>query len=192
MPRGGDVQPGPRPPGAGDAHRATLHTVSERAAQMLKWAEQNNAALLTIALDHLTLGRAALYTAILEGSSLHPCSAPLQHAVDGLATPAARPHPQWPSDPRLAAESHRPQHRPRERAERPGRGLGDRRARSHETPHGRHPPPPLPPLLPRSAVSLGIPATDSAAARGLVEKCGYGRRKEELEDAERAISGSGA
>ena len=31
-----------------------------------------------------------------------------------------------------------------------------------------------------------------AAARELIEKCGYGRRKEELEDAERAIGGGGA
>ena len=36
------------------------------------------------------------------------------------------------------------------------------------------------------------PAADLAAARELIEKCGYGRRKEELEDAERAIGGGGA
>ena len=33
------------------------------------------------------------------------------------------------------------------------------------------------------------PAADLAAARKLIEQCGYGRRKEELEDAERAIGG---
>ena len=38
----------------------------------------------------------------------------------------------------------------------------------------------------------GSPAADLAAARELIEKCGYGRRKEELEDAERAIGGGGA
>ncbi len=38
----------------------------------------------------------------------------------------------------------------------------------------------------------GSPAADLAAARKLIEKCGYGRRKEELEDAERAIGGGGA
>ena len=43
--------------------------VSERAAQTLKWAERNKTALLDIALDHLTLGRAALYAAILEFGS---------------------------------------------------------------------------------------------------------------------------
>jgi hypothetical protein len=36
------------------------------------------------------------------------------------------------------------------------------------------------------------PAADLAAARELIEKCGYGRRKEELEDAERAIGEGGA
>ena len=35
----------------------------------------------------------------------------------------------------------------------------------------------------------GSAAADLAAARELIEKCGYGRRKEELEDAERAIGG---
>ena len=149
---------GLRPPEDGDAHRATLQAVSERAAQTLKWAEHNQRSLLDIALDHLTLGRAALYAAILEGSSLDPCRAPLQHAVDGLRRAgAARPPSPRPPHPRLAAVSRRQTHRPRERAERPGRGLGDRRARPHETPHGRHPPPPRPALLPRSAVSLGIP-----------------------------------
>ena len=75
---------GLRPPEDGDAHRATLQAVSERAAQTLEWARQITARLLDIALDHLTLGRAALYAAILEGSSLDPCRAPLQHAVAGL------------------------------------------------------------------------------------------------------------
>jgi TIR domain-containing protein len=44
-------------------------TVAERAAQTLEWAEQNNVALLDIALAHLTQGRAALYSAILESGS---------------------------------------------------------------------------------------------------------------------------
>ena len=93
---------GPRPPGDGDAHRATLQAVSERAAQTLKWAERINVALLDIALNHLTLGRAALYAAILEGSSLDPCRAPLQHAVD---RPPPR-RPAWTTSP--AASSPAP------------------------------------------------------------------------------------
>jgi len=48
---------------------AALRAVSERAAQTLKWStELWHHGLLTIALDHLTLGRAALYAAILTRS----------------------------------------------------------------------------------------------------------------------------
>jgi hypothetical protein len=46
----------------------SCRAVSQRAVQTLKWAELNNVAILDIALDHLTLGRAALYAAILESS----------------------------------------------------------------------------------------------------------------------------
>ena len=46
-----------------------LSEVSQRAAQTLKWAQDGNLLLLTIALDHLTLGRAALFAAILERSA---------------------------------------------------------------------------------------------------------------------------
>ena len=58
--------------------------VSQRVAQTLQWPEAISFSLLDIALYHLTLGRAALYGAILEGSSFDPCHASLQHAVDGL------------------------------------------------------------------------------------------------------------
>ena len=50
---------------------AALRPVSERAAQTLKIAERK-VRLLDIALDHLTLGRAALYAAILESPSPSP------------------------------------------------------------------------------------------------------------------------
>ena len=50
-------------------YNEALPAVSERATQALKWAEQaRGASLLTIILDHLTLGRAALYSAILTRS----------------------------------------------------------------------------------------------------------------------------
>jgi hypothetical protein len=46
----------------------SCRAVSQRAVQTLKWStELWNHGLLTIALNHLTLGRAALYAAILEG-----------------------------------------------------------------------------------------------------------------------------
>ena len=68
----------------------SCRAVSERAAQTIKIAEQNNLSLLTIALDHLTLGRAALYEAVLSTGSpssfLLPASAlaHIESAVDGL------------------------------------------------------------------------------------------------------------
>ncbi len=62
--------------------------VSHRAARTLRWAEQGTQfSLLTIANDHLTLGRAALYAAVLGGlplDQLDPCRQSLQRAVDGL------------------------------------------------------------------------------------------------------------
>ena len=78
----------------------SCRAVSERAAQTLKWAEQNKLSLLTIALDHLTLGRAALYAAILERSA----------ALRAAATPN-NPTAADSSDaflPAEAAAGHRP------------------------------------------------------------------------------------
>jgi hypothetical protein len=83
---------------------ALYGAVAERAAQTLAWAEQENVALLSIALDHLTLGRGAFYTAILESPILQgdpaqtswppiseesqrkfsPAAMELDHAVSGL------------------------------------------------------------------------------------------------------------
>ena len=57
--------------------------VEQRAVQTIKIAERNNW-LLDIALDHLTLGRAALYWAILEHSSLDTCHSSLDQAVAAL------------------------------------------------------------------------------------------------------------
>ena len=61
-----------------DEGLALCRTVAERAAQTLKWAEQNNDPFLDITLDHLTLGRAALYAAILESRSRQ--REPAQHS----------------------------------------------------------------------------------------------------------------
>lgn len=67
-----------------DSDLATkLRAVSERAAKALKIAEQNNW-LLSIALDHLTLGRAALYEAILGNFDIRHSSFDIDAAVSGL------------------------------------------------------------------------------------------------------------
>ena len=62
---------------------ASCQAVTQRAAQTLQWMEQNNW-LLDTALDHLTLGRAALFAAILNQAPTAPCQAELKLAVDGL------------------------------------------------------------------------------------------------------------
>jgi hypothetical protein len=55
---------------------AMCRAVSERAARTLNWATSHfDFGLLSIALDHLTLGRAALYAAILESRSRQPVPA---------------------------------------------------------------------------------------------------------------------
>lgn len=49
-------------------HNLRMRSISERADQTLRWADEINASLLGIALSHLTLGRVALYTMILSTS----------------------------------------------------------------------------------------------------------------------------
>ena len=149
--------------------------------------------LLDIALDHLTLGRAALYAAILEGSSLDPCHASLQHAVDGLRRAGAqdlllrglltRAWLRFLTGPRTGPESAQSDlDEAWEIAERGPMKLHMADIHLHRAR-----------LFFREAeYPWGSPAADLAAARELIEKCGYGRRKEELEDAERAIGGGGA
>jgi len=91
---------------------AVCRAVAERATQTLKWDEQNQLSLLTIASDHLTLGRAALYAAILE-SRIHQrepaqtsppatseksqrgfttAATELEHAVSGLRRSGMQDH----------------------------------------------------------------------------------------------------
>ncbi|MGH8471315.1 MAG: hypothetical protein ACREVJ_02405, partial [Gammaproteobacteria bacterium] len=188
---------GPPPQEDGDSHRATLQAVSERAVQTIKISE-NNRWLLDIAFDHLTLGRAALYAAILEGSPLDPCRAPLQHAVDGLRRAGTQDHlPRglltraWlrfqtgartgPStgsgkDPESAQSDL---DEAWEIAERGPMKLHMADIHLHRAR-----------LFFREAdYPWGSPAADLAAARKLIETCGYGRRMEELEDAELALTG---
>jgi hypothetical protein len=65
-----------------DTTLAALRAVSQRAAQTLKWVEQAAQDILSIALDHLTVGRAALYAAILERSAAFT---PLQRPNESAA-----------------------------------------------------------------------------------------------------------
>lgn len=70
---------------------AACRAVSQRAAQTLKWVE-GKLGLLTIALDHLTLGRAALYAAILEPSAIGSAQSAIESAVSGLRRAGHQEH----------------------------------------------------------------------------------------------------
>ncbi|PNE12195.1 MAG: hypothetical protein CR217_04415 [Beijerinckiaceae bacterium] len=179
----------PPPSSLQESYRA----VSQRAAQTIKIHERANW-LLAVALDHLTMGRAALYAAILESlalDQLDPCRESLRHAVDGL---------------RRAGVQH---HLPRGLLTRAwlrfltGARTGQENAQSdlneafEIAERG-----PMPLFLAdihlHRARLFGLskdrtenypwasPQDDLAEARRLIEKHGYWRRKEELEDAEAA------
>jgi tetratricopeptide (TPR) repeat protein len=175
----------------------SCRAVSERAVRTLHWDEQDNQIpLLDIPLDHLILGRAALYAAILDGiplDQLDSCRESLQQAVDGLRragqqdyiplglltrawlrflTGAHAGHDSAESDldeafeiaergpmPLFMADIHL--HRARLF------GLSEDRPANYPWTSPQH---------------------DLAEARRLIEKHGYWRRKEELEDAEAAAT----
>jgi hypothetical protein len=142
--------------------------------------------------NRFTLGRAALYAAILEDSSFDPCYSPLQHAVDGLRRAGqqqyiplgllTRAWLRFLEGRRTGPESaRRDLDEAWEIAERGPMKLFLADIHLHRAR-----------LFFREAqYPWDSPAADLAAARELIEKCGYGRRKEELEDAERAIGGGG-
>lgn len=62
-----------------------IGVVSLRTEKTLQAVEAEGKDILSPALDHLTLARVALYGAILKNSSLVPCRDSIQHAMDGLS-----------------------------------------------------------------------------------------------------------
>ncbi|AQR64001.1 hypothetical protein BXU06_02190 [Aquaspirillum sp. LM1] len=154
--------------------------VTERAAQTLAWAEANQISLLSIALDHLTLARCALYADRLHDRPLgdetkqysEAAVAGLRKAGDvthlprGLLTRAWLHHRlnDLPGAEADLAEAQRI-------AERGGMKL----------------------FLADIALTRARLFNDSAElakARALIEACGYWRRREELEDAEKRLAGA--
>jgi hypothetical protein len=74
-----------RVPGTGMVDSKTRHAIAQRATQTLKWGDvAYRQTLLTIALAHLTLGRAALYAAILQESPISNLKSEIEQAVSGL------------------------------------------------------------------------------------------------------------
>lgn len=184
-------QPGPAEEAA--AHHEALQAVGQRAAQTLEWATAHQG-LLDIALDHLTLARTALFTALL--TQAEPSSTELTQArreadaaVAGLRRAGRQDYlplglltRAWLraiTGPLTGPDSAQADlDEAWDIAERgPMRlymaDIHLYRAR----------------LFCRAApYPWQSPEADLAAARELIERCGYGRRREELEDAEAALA----
>lgn len=180
------------------AHQS-CRAVSERAKQTLDWSvELFNFGLLSDALDHLTLGRGALYETIVENSDFRLPTSDLSHidaAVIGLRRAGSQGHIprglltrawlRFLTGEITGAESA--QEDLDEAWDIAERGpmrlfMADihlYRARLFYAVQ------PYPWATDADGKPRG-PKDDLAAARKLIEQCGYWRRKEELEDAEEA------
>lgn len=183
-----------------DQHLLACGTVNERAVRAIQIASRYNW-LLDIALDHLTLGRVALYRAILEGSDFTSPASDLSHieaAVDGLRRagqqddlPRGLLTRAWLRTRMGDADGARDDlDEAWEIAERGPMRLHMADILLHRArlffrvqPYPWASDPDHPDAPPRTA------ADDLRAARALIEKCGYWRRKDELEDAEAVILG---
>ena len=163
--------------------------VAQRAAQTLKWVRRRpGTSLLDFALDHLTLGRAALYEAILTQSAIGNWQSEIDQAVAGLR--------------RAGTQDDFPT------ASSPAPGCGVSPARAPVPTSAQADLDEAWDIAERGPMRLFLadihlyrarlffreehypwqsPQEDLAAAARLIEQCGYGRRKEELADAEAAI-----
>lgn len=187
---------------------ALCRAVAERAAQTLKWVTDAKLGLLTIAIDNVTLGRAALYAAILESRSrqLEPAqlfSPPTSEKSQGGFTAAATELDQAVSGLRRAGTQDYLPHGLLTRSwlrSLTGARTGSESAQSdldEAWEIAERGPMPLfladihlyrARLFFREAnYPWQSPRHDLAEARRLIFKHGYLRRKEELEDAEAAL-----
>ncbi|HXU32547.1 MAG TPA: hypothetical protein VN851_18425 [Thermoanaerobaculia bacterium] len=164
-------------PGAdGAALSEALREVEERGAEALDGDIRAGLSVLTIALHHLTLGRTALYRSILEGSDLAAARSEIEAAVDGI---------------RHAGQSDYLPLGLLTRAwlfSREGNSAAARADLDEAQEIAERGPMPL--YLADIALYRGRLFNDRAAlaeARRLIEKHGYGRRLEELADAEAAL-----
>ena len=161
--------------------------VSERAERSLNWAKSApEGSLLDLGLDHLTLGRAALYQAILGSDS--PAGKHVKEAVDFLHRASDQAH--FPGG-LLTRALYRAATGDFDGAR---EDLDEALEIAERGPMRLH----LADIHLHRARLFGLianrPATypwvsprdDLDKARKLIDECGYGRRREELEDAEAA------
>jgi tetratricopeptide (TPR) repeat protein len=161
---------GPEDRGAGEV----CGEVDRRAAQTLEWEQRMpGAPVLDSALHHLTLGRARLYRAILGGSAPDAAEPEIDQAVDGLRR--AGQSDELPKGLLTRAWLRSTQSRP-----------DDARADLAEAQEiaERGPMPLYLADINLYRARLFHDRNALAEARRLVDKHGYGRRREELEDLE--------
>jgi tetratricopeptide (TPR) repeat protein len=170
----GDALPakGPQPPAA-----PALAEAERRAKQALNIAEKHGLSLLTIALDHLTLARVALYRALLDPVRHSPFDIPhFIPALDGLRNAGMLDY--LPQALLTAALYH---HRLGGDAAAARRDLDEAQQIAERGP--------MPLYLADvhlHRARLFHDRAELAKARDLIATHGYGRRKEELADAEAA------
>ncbi len=173
--------------GRGEGVDTACRAVSQRAAQTLKIAEHNRW-LLDTALDHLSLGRTAFYEAILTGADVGRAQPDIEQAVAGLHHAGAQEFTvrglltrawlccllgacsgsdsaQIDLDEAWAIAERGPMRL----------FLADIHLHRARLFHAA------------TSYPWDSPRADLAAARKLIEQCGYGRRLEELVDAEAAL-----
>ncbi len=162
--------------------------VSQRAAQTLKWAEMNARDILSAAFDYLTLGRALLYESILQSSAVYIQPSTLEHLETALNdfhragqrqyVPLGLLTSAWL---RAVTDNHSGAQVDLDEAwEIAERGPMQLHMADIHLYRARL-------FFRENKYPWESPAADLAAARKLIEQCGYGRRKEELEDAEDAL-----
>ena len=199
-----------------EAHATTLREVTDRATQTLEWAANAGIDLLSAALDHLTLGRAGLYGAILSPSEISNLKSEIQThltaAIDGLRESGSTHHvPRglltrawylaWRGDSAGAAADLDEAWEIAERGPMPlfqadilltrARLFGRYKHAAQASESSRPDTPATHLLALRACMDYpwpeSSPQADLAEARRLIEKHGYHRRDQELADTEAAL-----
>ncbi|MEM9555124.1 MAG: hypothetical protein AAGC60_12790 [Acidobacteriota bacterium] len=150
-----------------------LQEVERRALQTVEWAEDNQLPILTVALDRLTIGRVRLYGALLTDLSVDVAEEAIKQAVDGLRRAG---------DVEFVVRGLFTRAWLRAAQDRPDDARRDLDEAEEIARRG-----PMPLYLADIHLYRARLFDDRdalAEARRLVEKHGYGRRREELEDLE--------
>ncbi len=178
----------------------SCHAVFQRATQTLKWVSDYGKDILSASLDHLTLGRAELYAAIIEQSQISNSKSEIEKAVSGLRRAGTTHHIPRALLTRAWLRSltgHRTGHESSQSDLDEALEIAERgpmplflaeihlyRARlfGRQKDEGRR-------QKEENEYPWGSVEEDLREARRLIETHGYGRRMGELEDAEGALLG---